>query len=106
MFERSVKDGVGELVAAAGPLAGQVSHVLQYGGEGGTRLLRQLLLVLQLLQQRQLQRVPRVAPQVVPVAAGGHLQTARHRPLCWCPVSRRKDRRRSSSVDTLMQRLT
>ena len=85
VFERSVKDGVGELIPTACPLAGEVAHVLQDGGEGSARLLRQLLLVLQLLQQRQLQRVPRVSPQVVSVTAGGHLQTARHGPLRGCP---------------------
>ena len=89
VFERSVEDGVGELVAAAGPLAGQVAHVLQDGGEGGAGLLGQLLLVLQLLEQRQLQRIARVPPQVVPVAAGCHLQTARHGPLGRRPGGRR-----------------
>ena len=68
VFERPVEDLVGEIVALPGAPRGKVSHVLEDGVEGVHRLLRQLLLLQELLEERLLDGLARVLPKGV---AGG-----------------------------------
>ena len=68
VFQRPLEDLVGELVARPRPPAGQIAHVLQHRVEDHARLLAQLVLVHQLLQQRLLDRLAGVPPEVVRAA--------------------------------------
>ena len=68
MFERPLEYGVRELVACPGSAGGQVAHVLEDGVCGGAGLARHLVLVQQLLQQRLLERLAAVAPQLLGAA--------------------------------------
>ena len=71
MFERPLEDLVRELVPGPGPPGGEVAHVLEDGVEDERGLLAQLVLVQQLLQQRQLDGLAAVAPEVVAAAFAG-----------------------------------
>ena len=68
VFERPLEYGVRELVACPGSAGGQVAHVLEDGVCGGAGLARHLVLVQQLLQQRLLERLAAVAPQLLGAA--------------------------------------
>ena len=82
MFQRTLKYLVCQLITGPSPPGRQISHVLQHGVEDQTGLTRQLVLIEKLLQQRLLQRLPAVAPQVVtPVPPGGGQRHLVHSPL-------------------------
>ena len=71
MFERGLKDLIAEFVSVAAALGGVVAHVFEYGHEAHACLLTELLLAYQLLQQRVLDRLLRVAPQIILAATPG-----------------------------------
>ena len=81
MFERSLKYLVCELVASSGAAGRKVPHVLEHCVEAEAGLARQFVLVEELLQQRLLQRLSAVAPQLVSPTpsrrAQCHLQQSR-----------------------------
>jgi len=69
MFQGALKDLVGELIAGPGSPGGQVPHVLELSVEDEASLLAELVLVHQLLEQRKLDGLAGVTPELVSAAS-------------------------------------
>ena len=79
MFEWSFEDLVREFISRSGPPAREVTHVLEDGVEDHAALLPQLVLVHQLLEERPLDRLATVAPQLLAAGFAGGAQSKRFR---------------------------
>ena len=71
MFEWSFENLIRELISRPCPPAGQISHVLEYGMEDHAALLPQLVLVHQLLEERPLDGLTAVSPQLLAAGLSG-----------------------------------